>query len=144
LALGEAREGEQFVARFLQAISDGLAVQAPLADERLALRLDLLLRADVDHILVIGGKFVMQSIGSMSEKVAMLMYRAALNRDVGPQCGKGFLEAGRAVDDGEFRRLQATFDKHHRPVEDQPHDPLIGERTAIPSVPIALDLAKLG
>ena len=31
--------------------------------------------------------------------------------DVGPQCGKGFLEAGRAVDDGEFRRLQATFDK---------------------------------
>jgi len=39
------------------------------------------------------------------------MHRAALNRDVGPQCGKGFLEAGRAVDDGEFRRLQATFDK---------------------------------
>jgi hypothetical protein len=33
----------------------------------------------------------------MSEKVAMLMHRAALNRDIGPQCGKGFLEAGRAV-----------------------------------------------
>ena len=29
--------------------------------------------------------------------------------DVGPQCGKGFLEAGRAVDDGEFRRLQAAL-----------------------------------
>jgi hypothetical protein len=55
--------------------------------------------------------FLMQPIGSMSEKVAMLMDRAALNRDVGPQCSKGFLEAGRAVDDGEFRRLQATFDK---------------------------------
>jgi hypothetical protein len=42
----------------------------------------------------------MQPIGSMSEKVAMLIHRAAaLNRDVGPQCGKGFLEAGRAVDD---------------------------------------------
>jgi len=32
----------------------------------------------------------------------MLMHRAALNRDVGLQCGKGFLEAGRAVDDGEW------------------------------------------
>ena len=95
LALGEAREGEQLVARVLQAISDGLALQAPLADERLALRLDLLLRADVDHILVIGGKFVMQSIGSVSEKVAMLMYRAALNREVGPQCGKACLRPPR-------------------------------------------------
>ena len=46
----------------------------------------------------------MQPFGSMSEKVAMLMHRAALNRDVGPQCGKGFLKAGRTVDDGEFRR----------------------------------------
>jgi hypothetical protein len=53
----------------------------------------------------------MQPTGSMSEEVAMLMDRAALNRDFGPQCSKGFLEAGRAVDDGEFRRLQATFDK---------------------------------
>src|ERR1700732_1846780 len=51
LALGEAREGEQLVARFLQAISDGLALQAPLADERLAIRLDLLLRAAVEHSL---------------------------------------------------------------------------------------------
>jgi hypothetical protein len=93
LALGEAREGEQLVARSPQAISDGLALQAPLANERLALRLDLLLRADVDPILVIGGKFVMQPIESMSEKVAMLMHRAALNRDVGPQCGKGFRKA---------------------------------------------------
>jgi hypothetical protein len=30
---------------------------------------------------------------------------------------------------------------HHRPVEDQPDDRLIGERTAIPSVPIAPCLA---
>ncbi len=47
----------------------------------------------------------------MGEKIAMLMHRAALNRDVGPQCGKGFLEAGRAVDDDKFRRLQAMFDE---------------------------------
>jgi hypothetical protein len=50
-----------------------------------------------------------QPIGSMSEKVAMLMHRAALNWDIGPQCGEGFVEAGRAVDDGKFRRPQATF-----------------------------------
>jgi hypothetical protein len=36
------------------AIGDGFALLPPLADERLALRLDLLLRAGVDHILVVG------------------------------------------------------------------------------------------
>ena len=94
--LGEAREGEQLVARFLQAISDGLALQASLADESLALRLDLLLRADVDHILVIGGKFVMQPIGSMSEKVAMLMRSrltmAHYGRDIRPKTSHEFTD----------------------------------------------------
>ena len=47
----------------------------------------------------------------MGEKITVLMHGAALDRDAGPQCGKGFLEAGRAVDDDKFRRLQATFDK---------------------------------
>jgi hypothetical protein len=38
-------------------------------------------------------------------------------------------------------RLSVEPHAHHRPVEDQPDDRLIGERTAIPSVPIALCLA---
>src|ERR1700730_7700762 len=39
------------------------------------------------------------------------------------------------------RRLSVEPHARHRPVEDQPGDRLIGERTAIPSVPIALCLA---
>jgi hypothetical protein len=62
--------GKRVKVNSLQAISDGLALQAPLTAERLALRLDLLLRADVDHILN-RGMFVMQPIGSISEKVAV-------------------------------------------------------------------------
>jgi hypothetical protein len=34
------------------------------------------------------------------------MHRAALDRDVAPERGKSFLEAGRAIDNDEFRRLQ--------------------------------------
>jgi len=60
----EPREGEQLVARFLQAIGDGAAFQPPFADERLALRLDLRLRAGVDHIVVIGGDFLVQPVQS--------------------------------------------------------------------------------
>ena len=53
----------------------------------------------------------MQPVWRVSEKVAMLMHRAALDRDAGPERGEGFLEAGRAVDDGELGPAQATFVK---------------------------------
>src|ERR1035437_385776 len=55
LAFGEPREGEELVPRFLQAGGDRMAFHAPLADERLALRLNLRLRGGVDHVVVIGG-----------------------------------------------------------------------------------------
>ena len=44
----------------------------------------------------------------------MLMHRAALNRHVGPERGERLLEAGRAVDDDEFRRLQASLTRSSR------------------------------
>src|ERR1700719_1818452 len=47
----------------------------------------------------------------MREKVAMLVHRAALNRDIGPQHSQRRIQPRGAVDDDEFRRLQATFDK---------------------------------
>src|ERR1700732_1699429 len=47
----------------------------------------------------------------MGEKVAMLVHRAALNRDIGPQHSQRRIQPRGAVDDDEFRRLQATFDK---------------------------------
>jgi len=42
---------------------------------------------------------------------------------------------------GNRCRLFVEPHAHHRPVEDQPDDRLIGEQTGIPSVPIALCLA---
>ena len=106
LTFREPREGKQLVARFLQAIGDGAAFHPPFADERLALRLDLPLRAGVDHIVVIGGNFFMQPVRRMSEKIAMFMHRTAWDRHVAPERGKSFLEAGRAIDNDKLRHLQ--------------------------------------
>src|ERR1700730_1420401 len=61
---------------------DGLAFQPPFADERLAFRFDLLLRRSVDHILVVVRDFLVQPLRRMGQQIAMLMHRAALDRDV--------------------------------------------------------------
>jgi hypothetical protein len=42
---------------------------------------------------------------------APLVHRVALNRDIGPQRSQRRIQPRGAVDDDEFRRLQATFDK---------------------------------
>jgi len=73
LAFGEAREGEQPVARFFQAIGDGAAFEPPFADEGLSPRLDLLLRLGVNHVGVIGRDFLVQPIWRVGEKVAVLV-----------------------------------------------------------------------
>ncbi len=41
----------------------------------------------------------------------MLVQRAALDRDIGPQCHQRRIQTRGAVDDNEFPRLQATFDQ---------------------------------
>src|SRR5271166_5059517 len=82
-------------------IGDRAAFQPPFADERLALRRDLRLRVGVDHIVVIGGDFLVQPVGRVGEKIAMLVHRAALDWHVAPERGKSFLEALRAIDDDE-------------------------------------------
>src|SRR5271155_4720385 len=58
LARREPRECEQLVARFLQAVGDGAAFEAPLADERLAPGLDLAARRGVDHVAVVVRDFL--------------------------------------------------------------------------------------
>ena len=65
----------------------------------------------IDHILVVVRYFLVQPLRRMREKVAMLVHRAALNRDIGPQHSQRRIQPRGAVDDDEFRRLQATFDK---------------------------------
>jgi hypothetical protein len=41
----------------------------------------------------------------MGQKIAILVHGAALDRHVAPERGKSFLEAGRAIDNDESRRL---------------------------------------
>ena len=93
LAFREAREGEEFVARFLQALCNRAAFHSPFANERLALDLDLRLRGGIDHMIVIGGDFLVQPVGRMSKKVAMLMHRTPLDNKA-LEHGGSFVEAG--------------------------------------------------
>src|ERR1700730_6654941 len=111
LAFREARESEQLVAGFFQADGDRRTFQLPFADEDLSLRLDLLLCVCVDHILVVGGDFLMQPVGGMSKEVAMFMHGATLNWNVAPERGERLLETRGAVDNDEFWRLQSAFDE---------------------------------
>ena len=67
MAWREACEGEQSVAGLFRAVGDGAVFQTPFADERLALRLDLLLGFGVDHILVVVGNFLVLSLGRMGQ-----------------------------------------------------------------------------
>gem|GEM_PF-4438239 len=53
----------------------------------------------------------MQPVGRMGEKITVLMHRAALDQHVAPERGKSFLEAGCAIDNDEFRRLQTSIDQ---------------------------------
>src|SRR5262249_55395816 len=61
-------EGEQAVAGFLEAVGDRAMAQPPLADEGLAALLDLLGRGRINHVGVVGGHLVVQSLGRMREQ----------------------------------------------------------------------------
>src|SRR3982074_3775232 len=80
LAGGEAREGEQTMAGFLQAVGNGAMLQPPFADEGLAASGDLLRCRRIDHVVVVGGDLLMQTFGRVGQKVPVLVDRAALHR----------------------------------------------------------------
>src|SRR6201995_88385 len=80
------------------------AFQPPFADERLATRLDLLWCAGVDHIVVVGRDFLMQSLRSMCQKVAVLVHGAALHQCIRPDQAECLLQPCCTVDDDEARR----------------------------------------
>ena len=105
---GKAREGEQSISRFFQAIGDGATFEPPFADEGLSLRLNLLLRLGVNHVVVVGRDFLVQPVWRVGEKVAVLVHGAALNRHVGPKRRERLIKAGTAIDNNEFRRLQTA------------------------------------
>ncbi len=87
LAGRKTREGEQFVANFLQTVGNGFVFQPPFADERLAFRFNFLLRLRVDHILVVVLKFLARPLRRMSQQITVFVHRAPLNRHIGPKRG---------------------------------------------------------
>jgi len=73
MALREAREGEQPIPRFLQAVGDGATFEPPFAKEGFSLGLDLLAGGGVNHVVVIGRDLLMQPVRRVGEQVAMLV-----------------------------------------------------------------------
>ena len=67
---------------FLEAIGDGPALQAPLAEKRLAPLPDRSRGVGVDHVPVAFGQLVVHVLRGMSQKVAVLVNRAALDRQI--------------------------------------------------------------
>jgi hypothetical protein len=76
---GKRVKVNSLVAGFLEAVGDGAAFQAPFADEGLAARFDLLPRRGVDHIAIVVRYFLVQALGGVSEEIAVLGNRAALD-----------------------------------------------------------------
>ena len=70
--VGQPGEGEQPVAGFFQAVGHGAAFQPPFANERLAARFDLLRCLGIDHVVVIGGDFLMQRSGACASRLRCL------------------------------------------------------------------------
>ena len=108
LARREARESEQSVACFFQAVGDGAAFEPPFSEEGFSFGLDLLAGLGVNHVVAVGRDLLMQPVRRVSEEITVLVHRAALNRHIGPERRQRLVQAGTAVDDDEFRRLQAA------------------------------------
>jgi hypothetical protein len=69
---GEWVKGEPPVA-LLQAVGDGAAFQAPFAHEGVAPRFALGPRRGVDHIAIVVGDFLVQTLWRASEEIAVLV-----------------------------------------------------------------------
>ena len=75
------------------------------------MRLDLLRRRCIDHIVVICGDLVMQALRRVREKIPVLVDRAALDRNAVPYGGDRLVEPGRAIDDEELGVTQSALDE---------------------------------
>jgi len=93
----------------LQAVGDRTAFQAPFAQERLAPDFDIGGGVGVDHVAVVLGQLVVHELRGMAEKVAVLVHRAPLDRQLfAPERNEGGFQPGSAIDNDEVRSLQAT------------------------------------
>jgi len=105
----EPGEGEEPIACILKAAGDGLALEPPLAEEGFATGFDLGCGIGVDHVPVVFGQLLLHVLGSVAQKIAVLVNRAALNRQVlTPQRDERSLQPRGTVDDYELGFLQAA------------------------------------
>ena len=111
MALREAREGEQSISRFLQAVGDGATFKPPFSKEDFSLGLDLLPGVGVNYVVVVGRHFLVQAVRRVGEQVAVLVHGAALDRRLRPKRRKRLIEAGAAIDDNEFWSSQSLSQK---------------------------------
>ena len=66
----------------------------------------------IDHVVVIGGDFLVQPVGRMRKEIAMLVHGAALDRHVAPERGQSFSRPGAPsimTSSGVFRRNCQDF-----------------------------------
>ena len=93
---------EGSMAGFLQAVGDRAVLEPPIANEGLALPLNLLTRCRVDHSVVVGGDLLMQTLGCMRQQIAVFVDGAALHRNTVPNRSDRILQPRRAIDDEEL------------------------------------------
>ncbi len=72
-----AGEGEQACADLFQAVHHGTAIQSPFGQGQPALAHHLGASLGIDHVVIVGGDFLVRHLRRMSEQIAMLMRGAA-------------------------------------------------------------------
>ena len=110
MARRQPRKTEQPITGFLQAVGDWAVLEPPFADEGLATRCDFLGRGRIDHVGIVGTDLLMQTLGRVREKVAMLVNGTALHRHAIPDGGDRLLQSRRAIDDEKGRLPQTAID----------------------------------
>src|SRR6266446_6156630 len=86
-------------------------LEPPLADEGLAAALDLRRCGGVNHVRVVGGDLLVQTLGRMGEQVPVLVHGAPLDRHAIPDGGDGLLQSLPAIHDQQLRPAQTTTDE---------------------------------
>src|SRR5262249_16801218 len=90
-------------------------LEPPLAYESLAARLDLLSGSGINHVGVVRGDLLVQTLRRMRQQVSMLVDRTPLYRHAIPHGGDRLVEPGGALDDEELRLPQAAPDQIGEP-----------------------------
>lgn len=105
----KAGEGEEPISGFLQTIGDRAALEPSLAQEGLSAGFDLCRGVGLDHVAAVFGQLVVEGLRRMGQEVAVLMNRAALNRQLlAPERGQRSFQTQGAVHDHELGPLQAA------------------------------------